>query len=180
MGHIIKSTDSGFKSVILIFVWGINFSENMNKHVHWKIYLHNSAFSPSTLQLNLSVIRSLTGYSWESKRIFSHHKWKLSWFPLHYNMWSLSEIGQQLNILGNKQEPYLCFLMALVHHKQQSCDSYLYPSSHPSPSAPVHQLSKKPWGHVPLLFYLHLQPSVRGAFHPHMKTHQQAVHRVPS
>lgn len=29
------------------------------------------------------------------------------------------------------------------------------------------------------VFNLLLQPSVCGAFHPNMKTHQQAVHRVP-
>lgn len=165
--------------MVLTSVWGINFSENMNKHVHWEIHLHNSIFSPSALQLNLCVISSLTGFSWESKGIFSHYKWKLSYSPLNYNMWSSSEIGQQLNILGNKQENYLCSLTALVHHKRQSCDSFLQPPSHPSASAPVHQLSKKPWDHVHLVNDLRLQASLRGAFQPHVKTHQQAVHRVP-
>ena len=157
--------------MVLTFVWGVNFSENMNKHVHWEIHLHNSAFSPPTLQLNLCVIRSLTGYSWESKGIFSHHNWKLSYSPLNYNMRSLSETGQQLNILGNKQEPYVfLWLWSITSSKAVTLS---YNRLHTLPH-PVLFLS---WARSPGPMYICLLTSISS---PHYVGHFTPIWRLTS
>lgn len=114
-------------------VWGINSSENMNKHLHWKIHLHNFAFSSSILQLNLCIIRSKTGYSQESKGTFPHHRWKLSYSPLNYNMRFSSEIGHQLNILKMSKKLTHVLLSLWSNHKRQSYASFLHTAFTPFP-----------------------------------------------
>lgn len=97
-------------------------------------YTYTILYSVHQLYSWICVIRSLTGSSWESKGIFSHYKWKLSYSPLNYNMWSSSEIGQQLNILGNKQENYLCSLIALSITSGKAVTlSYNHPHTLPHP-----------------------------------------------
>lgn len=105
----------------------------MIKYLCWKIHLHNSAFSSSILQLNLCTIRPVTGYSWENKSVYPHHRWKLSCLPLNYNLRSSSELGPQLKNLLSEQETFSCSLISLVHHKRQRCDSYTHSGFTPFP-----------------------------------------------
>lgn len=65
--------------------------------------------------------------------MFPHHRWKLSYFPLNYNMRSSSETGHQLNILKMSKKLTHVLLSLWSNHKRQSYASFLHTAFTPFP-----------------------------------------------